>query len=86
MKVSLVLEIHPLVYSISPAIAGNWIAATPIPEQTLEGREKRLEGKDKALLLDLVRKILRWDPEERPSAEELFEDEFLTQCQGTGES
>jgi serine/threonine protein kinase len=41
-----------------------------------------LEGKDKALLSALVRKILRWDPEERPSAEGLFEDEFLTQCHG----
>ncbi|KAJ4424526.1 hypothetical protein N0V82_000850 [Gnomoniopsis sp. IMI 355080] len=65
---------------------GNWIAATPIPEQSLEEREKRLEGKDKALLLAFVRKILRWDPEERPSAEELFEDEFLIQWHGTGES
>ncbi|KAJ4386535.1 hypothetical protein N0V93_009432 [Gnomoniopsis smithogilvyi] len=65
---------------------GKWIAATPIPEQSLEEREKRLEGKDKVLLLAFVRKILRWDPEERPSAEELFEDEFLTQCHGTGGS
>ncbi|MCJ1255267.1 hypothetical protein MMC24_003083 [Lignoscripta atroalba] len=59
--------------------AGNWIAATPIPDQTLEMREKRLVGKDKELLLALARKILRWLPEERPSAEDLFEDEFLNQ-------
>ncbi|KAG8157485.1 hypothetical protein KVR01_012527 [Diaporthe batatas] len=65
---------------------GNWIAATPIPEQTLEGREKKLEGEDKDLLLAFVRKILRWDPKERPSAEELFEDEFLTQWQKRGQS
>ena len=58
---------------------GNWIAATPIPDQTLEMREKRLVGKDKELLLALARKILRWLPEERPSAEDLFEDEFLNQ-------
>ncbi|KAF2453036.1 protein kinase, partial [Lineolata rhizophorae] len=58
---------------------GNWIASTPIPDQTLEMREKRLKGKDQELLLTLVRKILRWHPEERPSAEDLFEDEFLTQ-------
>lgn len=48
-------------------------------------REKRLEGKDKAHSLALVRKILRCDPEERPSAEQLFEDEFLTRCQGREE-
>ncbi len=60
-------------------IKGNWIGLTPIPDQILETRERRLEGKDKALLLALARKILRWLPEERPSAEDLFEDEFLTQ-------
>ncbi|OAP54361.1 non-specific serine/threonine protein kinase [Fonsecaea erecta] len=58
---------------------GNWIAQTPIPDQSLETRERRLEGKDKELLIALVRKILRWLPEERPSAEDLFGDEFLIQ-------
>ncbi|RMY25836.1 hypothetical protein D0866_11004 [Hortaea werneckii] len=58
---------------------GNWIAATPIPEQTLETREMRLTGKDRDLLLALVRKILKWLPEERPSAEDLYEDEFILQ-------
>ncbi|KAI7083591.1 protein kinase [Hortaea werneckii] len=58
---------------------GNWIAATPIPEQTLETREMRLSGEDRDLLLALVRKILRWVSEERPSAEELYEDDFILQ-------
>ncbi|KAJ4328613.1 hypothetical protein N0V84_000972 [Fusarium piperis] len=59
---------------------GQWIAATPIPDQTLESRESRLEGEEKKLLLALVRKILRWLPEERPCAETLIEeDEFLNQ-------
>lgn len=58
---------------------GNWIAATPIPEQTLETREIRLSGKDRDLLLTLVRKILRWLPEDRPSAEDLYQDEFVVQ-------
>ena len=58
---------------------GNWIATTPIPNQTLESREIRLEGKDKELLLALARKILRWLPEERPTAQELFDDEFIIQ-------
>ena len=63
----------------SLTIKGNWIAATPIPDQTLESRETRLEGEDKELLLTLARKILRWFPEERPTAGDLFEDGFLTQ-------
>ncbi|TQN69453.1 Serine/threonine-protein kinase SRPK, partial [Colletotrichum shisoi] len=58
---------------------GNWIGSTPIPDQTLEGRERQLKDRDQRLLLALVRKMLRWDPDERPSAEELFEDEFLIQ-------
>ncbi|UPK91555.1 hypothetical protein LCI18_002490 [Fusarium solani-melongenae] len=58
----------------------NWITTIPIPDQTLESRETRLEGSEKKLLLDLVRKILRWLPEERPCAETLIEeDEFLNQ-------
>jgi hypothetical protein len=58
---------------------GNWIAVTPIPSQILESREMRLQGKDRELLLTLLRKILKWLPEERPSAEDLFEDGFILQ-------
>jgi len=50
-----------------------------MPNQTLESREMRLQGKDKELLLALLRKILRWLPEERPSAEDLSEDNFIVQ-------
>jgi hypothetical protein len=55
----------------------NWIAATPIPDQALETREGRLQGKEKELLLTFVRKLLRWRPEERPAAQDIFEGEFL---------
>ncbi|KAI5276006.1 protein kinase [Aureobasidium subglaciale] len=58
---------------------GNWIGTVPIPNQTLETCEDRFLGEDKELLLQLVRKVLRWVPEERPSAEGLFDDEFLDQ-------
>jgi hypothetical protein len=58
---------------------GNWFAATPIPDQSLESRETRLQGRDSELLLTFVRKILRWLPEERPVASELWDDEFLEQ-------
>lgn len=64
---------------------GNWIAATPIPKQTLETREMRLKGTDRVLLLALVRKILKWLPEERPSAQDLFEDEFIVQFMSEGQ-
>jgi hypothetical protein len=37
------------------------------------------------LLLALVRKILKWLPEERPSAQDLFEDEFITQFASEGD-
>jgi hypothetical protein len=56
---------------------GNWITSTPIPRQTLETREKRLTGKEQDLLLALIRKVLRWLPEERPSTEDLIANEFL---------
>ncbi|KAK5989721.1 Serine/threonine-protein kinase SRPK-like protein [Cladobotryum mycophilum] len=59
---------------------GNWIAATPIPEQSFEMREHRLQGEDKELLISFMRSILRWLPEERPTAEELAYDDFLMQA------
>ncbi|KAF6811661.1 protein kinase, partial [Colletotrichum musicola] len=56
---------------------GNWIAPTPIPDQSLESRVTRLEGTDKERLIAFVRKMLRWLPEERAGAEELHHDEYL---------
>ncbi|KAK1990263.1 kinase-like protein [Colletotrichum falcatum] len=58
---------------------GNWIAATSIPDQSFESREIRLKGEEKELLVAFVRKVLRWLPEDRPTAEDLFKDEFLNQ-------
>ncbi|OJD16413.1 CMGC/SRPK protein kinase [Emergomyces pasteurianus Ep9510] len=59
---------------------GRWIAATPIPEQSLDAREWRLEGEDHRLLLDFLCKIFRWLPEERASAQELISHPFLMQA------
>ncbi|KAB8356544.1 hypothetical protein FH972_024127 [Carpinus fangiana] len=61
------------------ATQGNWIASTPIPDQSFETREHQLTGTDRELLLALARKILRWLPEDRPSAVDLIGNEFLTQ-------
>ena len=56
---------------------GKWIASTPVPEQSLETRETRLQGEEKLLLLELVRKLLCWLPEDRKSAEGLYDDPFI---------
>ncbi|KZF22425.1 kinase domain protein [Xylona heveae TC161] len=49
----------------------------PIPDQSLEGRESQLEGGEKGIFLQFIRKVLRWLPEERPTALELLSDEWL---------
>ncbi|KAJ4313429.1 hypothetical protein N0V84_009408 [Fusarium piperis] len=56
---------------------GNWIASTPIPDQSLESRETKLEGEEKQQLLVFVRKVLCWLPEDRKSAHQLYDDVFL---------
>ncbi|KNG88827.1 protein kinase domain protein [Aspergillus nomiae NRRL 13137] len=56
---------------------GSWKGSVKIPEQSLEGRESRLETNSQALFLRFLRKTLRWLPEERPTAKELLLDEWL---------
>lgn len=56
----------------------------PVPDQSLETLETNLEGEDKEQLLALARKILRWLPEERPSAYDLYFDDFLVQWHRQG--
>ncbi|OTA99086.1 hypothetical protein M426DRAFT_76567 [Hypoxylon sp. CI-4A] len=51
-----------------------------LAEMSLETRADSLTGKDQELLLILFRKIMRWLPEDRPTAEDLYKDEFLLQC------
>ncbi|KAK2814029.1 hypothetical protein FQN50_000433 [Emmonsiellopsis sp. PD_5] len=58
---------------------GNWKGSVPIPDQSFETREWRLNDKDRTLFLNFLRRALRWVPEERPSAEELAYDDFLMQ-------
>lgn len=60
-------------------LAGNWKGSIPIPDQSFETREWRLDEEDRALFLKYLRRILRWRPEERPTAEELAFDDFLMQ-------
>ncbi|KAE8349272.1 kinase-like domain-containing protein [Aspergillus coremiiformis] len=58
---------------------GNWRGSIPIPEQSLEIRERQFSGADRELFLKFLRKIFRWLPDERPTAEELAYDDFLMQ-------
>lgn len=37
------------------------------------------DGQDKELFINFLRRILRWLPDERPTAEELAYDDFLMQ-------
>jgi serine/threonine protein kinase len=56
---------------------GNWRGAAEVPKENLEEAEKRLEGEEKRLFLDFVRKMLKWKPEERSSAKDLLDDLWL---------
>ncbi|KAF9073510.1 putative CDK4/6 [Rhodocollybia butyracea] len=56
---------------------GNWIGAAKIPNISLENSEENLEGENKVLFLNFIRKMLKWVPEERYSAEQLLEDPWL---------
>lgn len=70
----------PIVFYSYISIIGNWKGSIPIPEQSMETREQQFLGEDKELFLNFLRRILRWLPEERPTAEELAYDDFLMQA------
>jgi serine/threonine protein kinase len=59
---------------------GKWKGSVPIPDQSFETREWRLDGEDRHLFLNFLRRMLRWMPEERPTARELAYDDFLMQA------
>lgn len=59
---------------------GNWEGSIPIPDQSFENRITQLQEEDKELLLGFVRSVLRWLPEERPTAKEMAYDDFLMQA------
>ncbi|OOF96593.1 hypothetical protein ASPCADRAFT_206767 [Aspergillus carbonarius ITEM 5010] len=49
----------------------------PSEEFNLPNVTPFLLGEDKRLFLDFARKMLRWEPEERPTAKELYNDPWL---------
>ncbi|KAL1875114.1 hypothetical protein Plec18167_005784 [Paecilomyces lecythidis] len=64
--------------------AGNWKGSIPLPKESLQSREHKLYREDRHHFISFLRKILRWKPEERPSAGELVTDNFL--LAGIGET
>ncbi|KAE8352419.1 kinase-like domain-containing protein [Aspergillus coremiiformis] len=56
---------------------GKWKGAAPIPDDTLEGLEGRLEGDEKVDFLRFLRRMLCWLPEERATAKELLFDPWV---------
>ena len=56
---------------------GQWKSKLPMIKMSLESEESCLEGQDKVEFLRLMRRILQWDPDMRPTAAELCEDPWL---------
>jgi serine/threonine protein kinase len=48
-----------------------------IVETSLEAELMALEGEDKAEFLRFLRRMLQWDEDHRPSAQELLKDPWL---------
>jgi hypothetical protein len=61
-------------------VIANWKGSIPIPEQSFEIRERRLQGEVRDYFLHFLRTALTWLPEERPPAEDLARHVFLMQA------
>ncbi|KAB8205359.1 kinase-like domain-containing protein [Aspergillus parasiticus] len=60
---------------------GQYIGQGRMPDYALDDIEVYLEGENKEMFMQFMRKILQWDPEERQSAQELLMDPWLmTPC------
>lgn len=58
--------------------AGQWRGEIPVPDRTsLEESEEYLEGSNKEAFLRFVRKMVQWRPEDRQTAKQLLEDDWL---------
>lgn len=58
-------------------LLGKWKGFVEIPDYTLEDSEVYLEGENQKRFLAFLRKMLQWEPEKRPTALELLQDEWL---------
>lgn len=48
-----------------------------VPDFSLDDSEEHLKGENKEMFMRFVRKMLRWDPEERRSAREILTNPWL---------
>ena len=59
-------------------LASQWRGEIPVPEPTsLEKSEENLEGSNKEAFLQFMRKMVQWRPEDRQTASQLLEDDWL---------
>ncbi|KAE9376111.1 putative CDK4/6 [Stipitochalara longipes BDJ] len=56
---------------------GNFKPDIEIPKSSLDNEEENLEGEEKKLFLEFLKKMIQWVPEDRRSAKELVEDPWL---------
>lgn len=57
---------------------GDFQAGIEVPSAiSLEQLETNLEDSDKKLFLQFMSKMLQWDPQNRQTAKQLLEDEWL---------
>lgn len=60
--------------------AGKWRGEIPLPDRTsLEQLEENLEdgSNDKKAFIRFMQKMLQWQPEDRHTAKQLLEDDWL---------
>lgn len=57
---------------------GQWRADIPVPNHTsLEESEEYLKGSNKEAFLRFMRKMIQWRPEDRQTAKQLLQDDWL---------
>ena len=57
---------------------GDFLDDIPTPDSTsLRKLETNLEGEDQKRFLDMMNKMLQWDPSKRSSAKDLARDEWI---------
>ncbi|KAK6442831.1 hypothetical protein LTR95_000937 [Oleoguttula sp. CCFEE 5521] len=57
---------------------GQWKGPIAIPDMGLEIEDKKFEGEEQRLFLQLMRKMLKWEPDARCSIQEILDDEWFT--------
>ncbi|KAJ6092105.1 hypothetical protein N7467_004074 [Penicillium canescens] len=65
---------------LGPPLLSDFCAEMPLRARvSLEQRESTLEGEEKLKFLNLIRKMLQWEPGMRSSAKKLAQDEWICQ-------